>query len=766
MVVNLSGATRPRRLSVDRTEILDDDVCADVERLIRDALPALLSADPPLLDYEWLSHIAEQNPRLADIVTEAAGSAGYELELCDRSSSMALTGFFAPDVDIVRGSDLNETYPTTNTYVSPDDSTRLWRLLAHRPNSMLTALAELVPELSRVERVLPALPSDALTRAARRKGTSGPPPRGSFRKATLPGHALFVAGVCGMPFREVMSRMAALCIEHPDRPDIDPLVDEINFALLSNDLHGVRLEDRRSIRPCTGRAVPPGHLLKAHFEFGISLSEAARRMEGFGFTLPELAPVADEADELALKLLSRQLNGQQPWCDVSSPVPPGHLLRAHFQLGIDIRLAMRWMKAFGFTVVGENQLVSATKETLHLVSLGVGRRRLLSLEEPVSAGHVLKTSAELGRSVSDVVRQLRALGFRVDTAPVHERLTNAALAESTGWGWNHNDWEKLRDGKAIPPRLLVRASSRLGVSLHEMAGRIRALALTPPTTLPEQVEDTDAVILNTVPAHSSISVLDVVEASLKCGLPPRVVASRLRAYGLVPPDTKLPSVVEEDDVILLDWRRPGGSPLSPDQPVPVRHVLDVATKLGRPLSEVLDRFAQYGLTTRLKAPSEELDTLSLRLIDDSLPWLDDKTPVPLHQLVTASMRFSKDLGELAKQCTVLGFQIRGSVNHLDDIDYRLSEWGSRTSSGYRSLLSLTEPIADFLRIVMSGVPADGLPQRLERLGVDLDRVREAVRAALPKVPGLVMKPEHTSTADKPEATAPAASPAARRSPAP
>lgn len=771
VVVNLSGATRPRRLSVDRTEILDDDVCADVERLVRDALPALLSADPPLLDYAWLSQVADESPRLADIVTEAAGAAGYELELYGHSSSMAVTGFFPPDADIVQGKDLAERFPPANKYLSPDDSTRLWRLLAHSPNPMLTALTEIAPELSRVERVLPALPSDALIRAARREKAAGPVHRGGSRRPVPPGHALLVAGLCGVPYREVVSRMAELYVGAPALPEVEPAVDEINFALLSNDLHGVRFEYRKSIRPCDESVVPPGHLLKAHFEFGISVSEAARRMKAFGFALPELDPAADEADELALKLLSVQLNGKQPWCNVSSPVTPGHLLRAHFQLGVEIRMAIYWMKAFGFTVEGAERLVNGTEETLRLVSFGVGDTRLLTLERPVSARHVLDTAAKVGRPVAEVVRELRELGFRVNTGIVHERLTGDALGESAGWGWSHDDWGTVRDGEAIPPGLLVRASSRLGVSLHEMSERIRALTLTPPSTLPEQAEAADAVILGNHRANSPVSALGVAKASLESGLPPHLVASRLRAYGLLPPDTALPSVAEPNDVIILDWQRFTDSPLRADRPVPLSHVLQAAAHVGGSPSAVLDRFAQYGLTVRLDASPEELDMFDLRVVEHVHLDPAREIPVPLHQLAWASWELSMDLGELARQLAALGFQIRGGdVSRMDDIDYRLCEWNDRIDSEARNPLRLANPIADFLRIVMSGVPADDLLLRLERLGVDLDRVREAVRTALPQVPGLVMKPESQPepepTASQPEATAPCAAPAARRSPAP
>ncbi|MFH9588104.1 hypothetical protein ACH4MW_36145 [Streptomyces luteogriseus] len=44
----------------------------------------------------------------------------------------------------------------------------------------------------------------------------------------------------------------------------------------------------------------------------------------------------------------------------------------------------------------------------------------------------------------------------------------------------------------------------------------------------------------------------------------------------------------------------------------------------------------------------------------------------------------------------------------------------------------------------AGLPLDELLPRLTRLGVDLPRVVDAVRTALPRVPGLVMAPEEAT----------------------
>lgn len=80
----------------------------------------------------------------------------------------------------------------------------------------------------------------------------------------------------------------------------------------------------------------------------------------------------------------------------------------------------------------------------------------------------------------------------------------------------------------------------------------------------------------------------------------------------------------------------------------------------------------------------------------------------------------------------------------DETDHQLFRPSRR--GGYDSQIaarfSLQSPLTDFLRIALaSDLPAPELVERLERLDVDLDRVRDTVRAALPLVPGLVMKSE-------------------------
>ncbi|MFC9128749.1 hypothetical protein ACFT4A_18125 [Streptomyces sp. NPDC057099] len=766
-VVNLTGRTRPRRLSVDRTEILDTDVCADVESLLRAALPTLLSADPPLLDPEWLAEVAGHSPRLADIVTEAAGAAGYEMELHGHRSAVAATGFFPLDALTVHQRDstlrdyeaaLGET-PAGRVGGTMDDRILLWRLLAHRPNAELTALSAVVPDLEQVERVLPAIPSDVLacTPVLDAWNERHWPFPDIENHLSAPGHALFLAGIRAISYREAVERLRELRLPTPRPTEEDPVVDEINLALMSGDLTPpLRRGSLSSWISGAGR-VPPGHLLKARAEFGISLGEAARRMRAFGLTVPEPDPSAEDVDERALVLLSNNLNGRSPWLGVRRPVAPGHLLKAHRELGIGLGTAVQWLRWFGFTVTADTSLLEAADDrTLRLVSHHLRGKDPLDPEEPVPLGHVLHAAAELERTVPDVARDLRALGFRPELAPAREEQADDFLRRSTEWGWGAREWRSLGEKDAIPPGVLARVSSARGVPPSDMARCIEALGLPTPAALPNRARDTDVVILSAhanakapwIPADDSVTIHQVARASIETGLPPAEVASRLRAYGLVPPDIPFPPSAEaQDDILLEANRRPGssGAPLSPDRPVSVHHVVLKSSGLGMPPRTVVDRLAQYGLVAPLEAAPEDayaFDHYLLGLDDETKQPLDEGRPVPLHRLVAVTRRLSKEPHEIAERLSAFGFRVpEDRIGRLDETDHRISRLkpapGKRTPP-----TGLAEPLSDFLYIARHfDLPARELVERLERLDVDLQRIRDAVRAALPEVPGLIMEQE-------------------------
>src|SRR5262249_57546110 len=74
-VVTLSRDLAPR-LSVDRTKILAYRE-EDLERLLWQAVPALVDAGPVVLTFGWLYTFAFFRPLIADVIFERALATGY-----------------------------------------------------------------------------------------------------------------------------------------------------------------------------------------------------------------------------------------------------------------------------------------------------------------------------------------------------------------------------------------------------------------------------------------------------------------------------------------------------------------------------------------------------------------------------------------------------------------------------------------------------------------------------------------------------------------
>ncbi|MFI7019283.1 hypothetical protein [Streptomyces sp. NPDC050164] len=706
VVVNLTGGTRPRDLSVDRTEILDEDVCEPVEQLVEAALPALLAADPPLLDFTWLSEVAGHSPRLADIVTEAAGEAGVEMDLYGHPVPVARVGFFPPDALAVHRADsgvpeseANSGSTPAGTYFGPpDDTTLLWRLLAHRPNAELTTLTALVPELARVEAVLAARPSDVLLRTEsggswNHGNWTGPQEQAD--EMARPGHALSVALCCGMTYAAAVSRLGELGLPAPGRADSVAVVDLTGVALLDEDHRAY------SSRWCDlTEEVPPGHLLKAALSLNIGVDEAAARMKAFGFTVQDGGVPTETPEDWVVRLLSRDLDSVSPWLD---------------------------------------------------------------LRRPVTVGHVLSAVAKLRRPFGEVVEVLRAYGFRLGLGPLDEEAAEELLRQGEEWGWDADAVELLAVGEVVRPGLLARAALASDASLPAIARRVAEFGLSV-GVLPEHADPTDPSILSIdgqerywraisedVPLHS------LVEAAHRSGLPPMAVASRLRAYGHRVPHTELPERVEPDDAVLLRhvfFLLSEDAELVPEQPVPIPAVISAAEGLGKSPRAVVERLACYGLRTPCVTAPAKASRNDGELIQ---PWLsgsarygsarDWDEPAPAHHLVSVQHRLLMEPDEVVNRLAAFGLRVPGhALDRLDETDRRLCiEEHEQGGDSLRLPLSLDDPIHDFLRIArFSGLPLDDLLPRLTRLGVDLPRVVDAVRAALPRVPGLVMSPEAAS----------------------
>ncbi|MFJ3796393.1 hypothetical protein ACIPSJ_08895 [Streptomyces sp. NPDC090088] len=689
VVVNLTGETRPKDLSVDRTEILESDVDEQVERLIRDALPALLAAEPPLLTTRWLAEVSVVSPRLADIVTEAAGEAGYQLELHGHSVPVAQAGFFLPDIAIIHQADQDLDWEDIGERQPEgviDDVTLLWRLLAHGSGAELSALTELVPELSEVRAVLAARPTDLMLRTVTSIGsTYWPGTHGLNRETMRLGHAFSVAETCGMRYREVAARRDLLGLVHLPPRD-DAVADSAGAALL--DSHHYPSQYRSGMWLDQDVPVPPGHLLKAHLVLNIGIDEALDRLAACGFVTPGDRMPTETPEDWVVSLLSRDLTAQQPW---------------------------------------------------------------LPLNEPVAMGHVLRSVAETGQSFQEVVDTLLSYGYHPEVGELDEQTAQELLRRGVEWGWSTDRLSHIHAKKPVPLGLLAEAAIASGSGLRAVARPLEKLGLSVGTLPEEDPMDTrilsagwpDGAVYRT---GDEIPLAHLAEAAHATGLPPAVVASRFRAYGLNSPETRLPERADVHDRVILG--EVGG--LGPDRLVSLQAVVLAANEVRKSPKYVVDRLTLYGLGTSLTAPPArpsrndiELVGLESYGVQPKAPFFDWEQPVPIHHLVSVGSRTLMEHEEVVERLTAFGFRMpERAVEDLDEVDRRLCLATFRQGRNAEPLpLALRHPIPDFLKIsALAEVPLPELLARLTRLGVDLSRVTEAVRVALPQVPGLVKTP--------------------------
>ncbi|MGW2422161.1 wHTH domain-containing protein [Streptomyces sp. NPDC001709] len=692
VVVNLTGKTRPKDLSVDRAEILDPDVDRVVEELIRAALPALFAADPPLLTGEWLAEVAQDSPRLADIVTEAAGEAGVSLDVNGHAARVRTVGFFADDVFHVHlaGPAAQRAESLRFRRMVPDETSLLWRLLAHRPNAELEALTAVVPELSRVRAVLPALPSDVWMRT---RTTGRGIRRQWIRRAqddqpVHPGDVVSAAMVCGMSYDEVLDRMERLGLPTPDRPRAEVPVDATTVMLLDRSLRGVGEYFSADRWLPVADPVPPGHLVKAHLVLNIGIDEALDRLRKLGFRVPDENMRTETPAEWVIRLLSSGLDGSDPWLDRSGPVLAGHLVRA-------VRV--------------------------------------------------------LDRSLDEVVGRLADYGLRPDLGALSEGSAGELLRLSDAWGWPDHALRQLDVRSPVPPALLAQAAVRSGAALSDIAHRLGTLGLTT-GSLPERVADADLALLDVSdPSGTSreVSLMRLVERAEASGLPPREAAERMRAYGLLPRYVTLPERMEPEDEQVITGIF-GLLPLGADDltvdTVPMLTILRAADDFRLSPQAVIDCLHRYGVRTShamapVKPSRHDKDLVDFT-VEGSTGW---GGAVPLFHLVKVPHRLLMEREEVTRRLIEFGFEVPvRELEGLDETDLSLCREGFGPNREELPL-ALRNPVEDFLQITRdSGLPLTELLPRLTRLGVDLPRVAQTIRTALPHVPGLVMEPEDDS----------------------
>jgi hypothetical protein len=395
------------------------------------------------------------------------------------------------------------------------------------------------------------------------------------------------------------------------------------------------------------RVVPTGHLVRLAISTGRTPAEVAARASLFGLPVPEAVTRFDrQPDPVDLVLLSVRLDGRDPWLWPTLPVPVGHVLDAHQTLGLGVAESVRQLTALGFDA-REAELLPDEPSTSDLVLFSRfldGEKHWLRQDEIVSAGHVVAAARVLETPPGEVVRRLRAAGFRVTTPlPLPEPLDDVdrALLDAVG---------APRPPDRVPRGVVVRQALLRGLAPAEVVDRLSRLGFEVPGIAATAVPERDLPFAQRVDGDE-VGLRALVEAALELGTGFDEVVRRFRALGVAVAHDVLPSHALPDDPQLLSVGLSGRDPWLPvGAPVPLHHLVRAAVECEVSVLVARSRLLAYGFDVpEIDAP-EWLGDTGRRLVSDHLsgepPALDLTVPVPLHHVLLASRALGLPLPEV------------------------------------------------------------------------------------------------------------------------
>ncbi|MFF7262120.1 hypothetical protein ACFZCL_17800 [Streptomyces sp. NPDC008159] len=580
-VVNLTGDRVPK-LSVDRLQILSD-ASADVEELLQEAVGVL--AEPPvgLLTFDWISNLADNNYRVADIVTRAATEGDWALTLWDgRSLRLGGVGFMPRDRLIV-GSDRGGINPLRRREVP--DSILLWRLLALAGGE---PFAELVPELRDVGPTRPALPSDEVLL--------------NMTPDTAPKSAEIAraAQVMGMTPRQIAVRLTELRLVELDPaafPDDHP--DEYDHALLHDGLLRTPYRTQLERGP-----VPLGHFIEANVGLGLSPRDSAARMARYGFDVSAADMLPERLHQDDLRLLSANGDGTGGWLQAGD-VPPGHVLwMAHLTGQSPVEVCRR-LRSYGLRA--DAPPPRQGPHDLRLLSLSLDcRPGWLPRGQTVLHVRIAWAAGHCGLSVQEVRDILTAYGLRPEE---EQPKMNSGTSARQGFDWAGRPSAGFTSSRSPnePMEKLLREARAHGLSPAAMVRKIREDGFDLPLEFPDPLTELDEALLDPDVdlwrerrgADVHVSFLQVMLTADRLMRPPKTVAVRLASYGLtvgVPDCDTLPGLSEVNAYLRpLSRDFDGGFPwIAANSRLSLQRLLVASRGLHMAVAEVADRYRGFG----------------------------------------------------------------------------------------------------------------------------------------------------------------------------
>ena len=265
----------------------------------------------------------------------------------------------------------------------------------------------------------------------------------------------------------------------------------------------------------------------------------------------------------------------------------------------------------------------------------------------------------------------------------------------------------------VPLAHLVRAARRIGRSPSEIAARLEELAYTTAVGHETVGADPDDALFMSRDLDSSRPWLDpanpvllphILKAAQRSGRPVREVAARLTRLGFTfatSTSTLLPiDQFDAADLVLASRDLDGSFPwLDPAEPVKLLHLIRVAHRVAREVSDIAARLAAlgYGLPPGcegLQTSPEDLVLLS-RDLDSAAPWLDPAeavtpdAPAALRQADRAVHGASS-----SHRLALLGFTIGVDPASIADVEITPEDIAiaSRDLEGSPPWLDATKPV--------------------------------------------------------------------------
>ncbi|WP_176308441.1 wHTH domain-containing protein [Micromonospora sp. NBS 11-29] len=680
-VVNLYG-TRAPRLSVNRTQMLDDE-SETVAGLLWEAAAAAGAADSPLFHHEWISELTRRLPVVGDAVFELALDAGRtSWPGSTLADELRTVGCYPPDAvltifplvepdperppsDPPKGGELSDLTHPVGT----------WRLVAW-------IAAGLYGTELRVShgRVIRARPSDGLLTQVDGTGRGWLDPA---RPISI-GHLIATANNRGPALPAVVERLVELGYSAP-RHELPDLTTPTDRLLLSRDIDGSApwLDQADEV------VVP--HLVAAAATAGIATDLAAERLRRLGFTVRDVPPGG--LDRLDLVVASTQFDGVRPWLRLGETVSGGHVVVAAFVVGLPAEEVVERLRRLGYdaSVPPPGDLPPEVEvkllwdsddqpQRLHEAELRVAVRGTAPPDRRPSGGgpmdvsgplqpHMLVTAAlRSGLTPSRAAERLRQLGYRIAEQKFPETVTENDLVLLSRDLDKRQPW--LHPGTPVPPSHLVAAASALEQSPAEVASRLEEYGFrTPEVSLPDTVTFTDLGLLSQdldgdnpwLDPARTVPPGHVLLGARRTGLTYAQVHERLRRFGLTTRSELPPDDTNSADLIMLSVRLSGEPPwLDLERPAPVGHLVAAAQRTGRTPDQVAQRLRELGHTTPEHSLPDYLSTEDTVLVSQSLdgerPWIEPAEALSLGRLVIAAAITGLSPARVSQRLRELGFQ--------------------------------------------------------------------------------------------------------------